>query len=102
MNFRTCGDLYRSWLELKKFNNGLDFKSYDVAYYQGYVVGHAEAYSSIAANVTKGGMGWPEGTKSGQIMLIYGKYLEENPEKHHRPGMECFHSALSEAFPNHY
>ena len=83
-------------------DNGLEFNRYDAAFYQGYVIAHAEAYSNMAANVTGGGKGWPEGILTGQIMLIYGKYLEENPEKHHLSGMSCFHQALMEAFPNSY
>ena len=79
--FKSCGDIYRTWLEYKKSDNGLNYSSYDVAFFIGYVIGHAEAYSYMAANVTKGGKGWPEGTTTGQIMLIFGKYLEGNPEE---------------------
>ena len=43
--FKRCGDLHKSWLENKKMDNGIDFNRYDAAYFQGYVIAHAEAYS---------------------------------------------------------
>ncbi len=34
-----------------------------------------------------------------QVALIYAKYLENNPEQHHKNGLICFEGAMREAFP---
>ena len=101
LSYRTCGDMYQNFLEYRKMQNGLDFDSGRVGHYMGYLIAHAEALSFLQ-ELTVGGNGFPDDSTIGQLSLIYGEYLEENPQIHHRPGMECFFSALRGAFPNYF
>ena len=43
--------------------------------------------------------GWPKNVSIGQLVLVFGKYLEEHPEKLHEQGLNLYVVCIKENFP---
>ena len=90
--FQTGNDLYKNWLEYKKFQTNTTSNFFNAGYYLGFVAGIAESWDLISLNI-------PEGVTQGYIADIVGKYLEEHPEERHLAASASVMKALQTAFP---
>ena len=101
VHFKSCGDLFNGFIELKKAKEGRVSDLFESAFYVGYVTASAARYSEQVFDRTKKMSGFPKDIIVQQIAYVFGKFLEDNPAIHHGSAATCFSMAMLEAFPKY-
>lgn len=94
----TCGDIHGYYLEYEKEQRGLKAQTWKADFFIGYASASATWYA-MTINLTTDKSAYPDKVNTAQIIKIYAKYLEQNPENHHLDGSICFMIAMKKAFP---
>ncbi len=80
--------LYSKWKDYKH-----DEANWNDGAYYGYVIGVADVITSQER------ISMPSNVTNGQVCMIVGKYLDENPEKLHLPSVILIGASLYDVFP---
>lgn len=84
---------YEDYIEYKKYRNGSENPSwFSVGAFSGFVAAAARNWSRNHE------IGFPTRTQHGQVALIFGKYLEDNPQLHHQDCVTIFDQAMDKAW----
>ena len=95
----ACGAIYRDSLVYLKNYRGEKADMTTVGLYTGYVMASLDWYRYFVGKNTGKRPNINRMVNVGQVALIYARYLENNPEQHHKSGLICFIKAMKEAFP---
>ena len=101
-SWQSGNDLVKLWKEYKESSSN----TLAIGLFMGYVAGCLDAleisnYIMQEAKYGRGNLGFdiPDNATLGQICSVFGKWLEQNPEKWNLDGQLLIVSALQEAFP---
>ena len=95
----SCGAIYRDSLVYLKNYHGETADRVTVGLYTGYVMASLDWYIYFVEKNMGKKPNINRMVNVSQVALIYAKYLENNPEQHHKNGLICFEGAMREAFP---
>lgn len=96
----SCGAVHRDSLVFVKNYRGEKADMITVGLFTGYVMASLDWYRYVYKNKLGEKPNISPMVSVGQVALIYARYLENNPDQHHKNGIICFTRAMKEAFPN--
>ena len=94
----SCGAIHRDSLVFLKNYRGEKADMITVGLFTGYVMASLNWYRYVYKKKLGEKPNISPMVNVGQLAMIYARYLENNPDQHHKNGMICFTRAMKEAF----